>query len=78
MAKDCKPKVIYDYPWWWSEFFRKLQNSQIYAKGDKGDKGDPGEIAKPFSIPPPGCKKVKNLYVNEAGKFVIEYDDTPV
>ncbi len=75
MGRDRKPKVIYEYPWWWPTFFRKLQDGQIYAKGDKGESG---ESAGSFSVPPPGCKTVKNLYVNQAGKFVIEYDDNPV
>jgi len=47
-------------------------------KGDPGDQGAPGLAGDIISDPPPGCKKVKNLYVNESGKFVVVYDDTPV
>lgn len=39
------------------------------AKGDKGD---------PLSVPPAGCCKVTNIYVNpQTGKLVVVYDDTP-
>jgi len=31
-----------------------------------------------LSNPPPGCKKIKNLYVNpETGKTVVEFKDEP-
>lgn len=30
-----------------------------------------------LSKPPPGCRKVKNLYVNEEGKTVVEFKDEP-
>jgi len=30
------------------------------------------------SAPPPGCMKIKNIYVNAAGKTIVEYDDAPV
>lgn len=30
------------------------------------------------SSPPTGAKRITNLYVNDAGKTVVEYDDTPV
>jgi hypothetical protein len=29
------------------------------------------------SVPPTGCFKVTNYYVNAEGKFVLEYDDIP-
>jgi hypothetical protein len=72
------PKVIYKIPWWWQEFITKMNQGQIYAKGDKGDTGNPGLPGDILSNPPPGCRKVKNIYVNQAGKAVVEYDDTPV
>ncbi len=31
-----------------------------------------------LSNPPPGYFRVVNLYVNGAGKLIIEYDDQPV
>lgn len=30
------------------------------------------------SIPPKGKYKVTNIYVNELGKLIIDYDDNPV
>jgi len=72
------PKVIFKIPWWWNDFIAKLKAGKIYEKGDKGDKGDPGLPGDIISNPPSGCRKVKNLYVNQAGKAIVEYDDTPV
>lgn len=35
-------------------------------------------LAAIVSNPPPGGFKVVNVYVNDAGRLVIEYDDTEV
>ena len=37
-----------------------------------------GALDESISKPPPGGKRVTNLYVNEEGKLVVEYDETPV
>jgi hypothetical protein len=34
-------------------------------------------VSVPMSLPPRGMKKVTNLYVNEDGKLVVVYDETP-
>jgi hypothetical protein len=44
-------------------------------KGEKGSRGENGDLV---SIPPEGCFKVINFYVNANGKFVIEYNNVPV
>lgn len=31
-----------------------------------------------ISVPPTGCFRVTNLYVNPDGKLEVKYDDTPV
>jgi hypothetical protein len=33
--------------------------------------------ASTVSVPPSGCFKVTNYYVNPQGKLVLEYDDIP-
>jgi len=30
-----------------------------------------------LSKPPPGCRKVKNIYVDESNKTVVEFKDEP-
>jgi len=77
MARIKIPRVIFKEPWWWNDFILKLAQGKIYAKGDKGEKGDPGGLDASLSMPPPGCKKVRNLYVNRTGKLVVEYEDNP-
>ncbi len=37
-----------------------------------------GRSGEAISNPPSGNKKVVNLYVNNDGKLVVEYDTTPV
>lgn len=36
-----------------------------------------GVMLEDLSNPPPGCRKIKNLYVNEQGKTVVEFKDEP-
>lgn len=36
-----------------------------------------GVTQEDLSFAPPGCRKVKNLYVNELGKTVVEFKDEP-
>jgi hypothetical protein len=67
------PRFVPAPPSWWADFEAKLAAGQIWAKGDKGDSGSPGQGI--VSNPPAGCKKVTNIYVNQNGKLVVEYDD---
>ena len=79
---EQRPRCVSITPWWWDDFIEKLNAGQVYAKGDKGDKGDPGggtgaPSGGVASVAPANCKKVTNIYVNEDGKIVVEYDDIP-
>jgi hypothetical protein len=50
-----------------------LQPGQFLKLGSDGKL-----MGEAISNPPSGSKKVVNLYVNNDGKLVIEYDSTPV
>lgn len=72
------PRILFKLPWWWDDLIKKMNRGEIYAKGDKGEKGDSGLPGDIMSNPPSGCRKVKNIYVNQTGKLIVEYDNTPV
>lgn len=50
--------------------------SSLVDISDQGGIG--GILSTTMSNPPPGYFRVVNLYVNEAGKLIVEYDDQPV